>query len=474
MGKAQILVVEDEGIVAIDIQNQLKSLGYSVPVVVSSGEQALKRAEKSPPDLVLMDIRLKGEMDGIETAKQIRDHLDIPVVYLTAYADDNTLDRAKLTESYGYLIKPFEEKELYITIEMAMFKHNMEKRLKESERWLSTTLNSIADAVIATDPGFKIRFMNPIAESLTGWSEKEALGRKLTEVLTIIDGNTRKVASVPTILSMQKGAGFGLGNHTILVAKMNREIFIEMRAAPIKSDRGEFIGSVLVFHDITERKKEEETLQQMAATIAHEIRNPVNAIAMAVELLESGSRKDSTIFKGMKEEAKRIQDIVTNFLKFAKPYTPQFAPNDINAALEEIVSLLKQKETPQGIVINTQFDKRLPMLLFDRNQMRQVLWNLSINGIQAMTKGGILNISSRHCGSYVEIEITDNGKGIKEDDFASIFQPFFTTKEEGTGLGLAISEKIMKVHGGSIEVKSKIEQGTSFLITLPMHTVEEA
>ncbi len=120
MAKARVLVVEDEGIVARDIAMTLKSLGYAVPAITSSGEEAVKQAGEVHPDLVLMDIRLKGDMDGIQAAEEIRTRFSIPVVYLTAYADNNTLQRAKITEPYGYILKPFQERELYTSIEIAL------------------------------------------------------------------------------------------------------------------------------------------------------------------------------------------------------------------------------------------------------------------------------------------------------------------------------------------------------------------
>jgi len=146
----KILVVEDENIVALDIRNRLKSLGYEVPAIAHTGEQAIAKAEEFMPDLVLMDIMLKGKRDGIETSNHIREKFDIPVIYLTAYADQSTFERAKITEPYGYILKPFEERELYTSIEMALYKHSVESRLKQREQWLSTTLKSIGDAVIAT------------------------------------------------------------------------------------------------------------------------------------------------------------------------------------------------------------------------------------------------------------------------------------------------------------------------------------
>ncbi len=132
MAKAQILIVEDEGVVAMEIEARLKNLGYAVAAVASSGEEAIEKAVETHPDLVLMDIKLRGGMDGVEAAEQIRARFDIPVIYLTAHADNDTLRRAKVTEPFGYIIKPFEERELYTNIEIALYKHNLEKELKEN------------------------------------------------------------------------------------------------------------------------------------------------------------------------------------------------------------------------------------------------------------------------------------------------------------------------------------------------------
>jgi len=177
MGKAQILIVEDERIVAHDIEKSLRNLGFDVCASVPSGEEALEKAEGQRPDLVLMDIMLKGDMNGIEAAEQIRSRFNIPVVYLTAYADEEVLERAKITEPFGYIIKPFEERELGSAIKMALYKHKMERKLKESEEWFSTTLKSIGDAVITTDKEGRVTFMNPVAESLTGWGRGGCQGQ---------------------------------------------------------------------------------------------------------------------------------------------------------------------------------------------------------------------------------------------------------------------------------------------------------
>lgn len=154
--RCQILVVEDETIIARDIQNKLHRLGYNAPVVAASGEDAIARAEELRPDLVLMDIVLKGNIDGIEATQEIRRRFDIPVVYLTAYTDEKTLERAKVTEPFGYMLKPFEERELHSNIEMALYKHHAEKRYREEVsklmRSLEETVNALAATVEIRDP----------------------------------------------------------------------------------------------------------------------------------------------------------------------------------------------------------------------------------------------------------------------------------------------------------------------------------
>ncbi|GAG40521.1 unnamed protein product, partial [marine sediment metagenome] len=197
VASARILIVEDEGIVAEEIRSRLKRLRYEAAAVVFSGEEAIKKAEETHPDLVLMDIRLRGDIDGVEAAQEIRTRFDIPVVFVTAYADEETLQRAKMTEPYGYIFKPFEDRELRSSIEMAFYKHSIERRLRESERWLATTLKSIGDAVIATNAKGRVLFMNPVAEALTGWKHKDALGKDLTEVFNIVGEETHEIVKNP-------------------------------------------------------------------------------------------------------------------------------------------------------------------------------------------------------------------------------------------------------------------------------------
>lgn len=234
MAGTQIMIVEDEVIVGEDIKKSLKNLGYNVPSIVSSGEVAIQKVEENSPDLVLMDILLHGEMDGIETASQIRSLFNIPVVYLTAYSDEKILERAKVTEPFGYIIKPFKERELQINIEIALYKHKMEEKLKASRAWYYVTLKSISDAVIATDPKGCVLFMNPTAQSMTGWSLEEAKEKPLKDVFDIIT---------------EKPDGM---DQTVLITKNKTMIPIESSGDTIKNDIGNIIGIVLIFRKINE------------------------------------------------------------------------------------------------------------------------------------------------------------------------------------------------------------------------------
>lgn len=209
-----------------------------------------------------MDIMLPGEIDGVMAAEKIKARFGIPIIYLTAFADEDTLQRAKITEPYGYIIKPFKERELHIMIDVALYKHKMERKLKETEKWLATTLMSIGDAVIATDKKGLITFMNAAAEGLMGWSLEEVLQKRLTEVFNIINRDTRQSAENPVTRVIREGSVVGLANHTLLITRDGREIPIDDSGAPIKDDQGNIIGVVLTFRDVTEREKALQVLNR--------------------------------------------------------------------------------------------------------------------------------------------------------------------------------------------------------------------
>ena len=263
MTEKQLLIVEDEIIVAEDIRRSAQHMGYAVLSIASSGEEAIKKAQELNPDLVLMDIMLNGEMNGIEAAEQIRS-FNIPVIYLTAYSDERTFERAKITEPFGYVIKPFKERELQINIEIALYKHEMEKKLKESKQWLSAIINGIGDAVIATDTGGLVNVMNPIAEVLTGWKLGEASGKPIAEVFNIISEEKGREVENPVSKVMREGSFYGLIEHTVLVSRGGAKIPVDIIGSPIKDENENVIGVVVIFYDIIERQRTEEALKMSA------------------------------------------------------------------------------------------------------------------------------------------------------------------------------------------------------------------
>lgn len=268
MSRARILVVEDEGIIAEDIQISLQEFGYSVVGVSPTGEDAVDRAQDTRPDLVLMDVVLQGQMDGIEAARRIRRTMDIPVIYLTAFADEKMLERAKVTAPFAYMIKPFRERELHSNIEIALFKHQIDRKLKESREWFSGTLHSMTDAVIATDRTGSVWYMNPTAEQLTGIPLDRASGADITEVFRATDDNGRRFdASI--LMRLLEGGGSSLAAPpcTTLESATGETPSIDTRITPINDVTGAAVGSVIVFRDVTERKIYEQRLRLLSASV---------------------------------------------------------------------------------------------------------------------------------------------------------------------------------------------------------------
>ncbi|RLD69835.1 MAG: GGDEF domain-containing response regulator, partial [Bacteroidetes bacterium] len=251
MQTPRIVIIEDEMIIAHDVKQTLVNMGYEVPLVTGSGEAALKKIKDIRPDLVLMDIMLKGRMNGIDAAAKTHDIYNIPVVYMTANADKKTIERAKKTEPYGLIYKPVKSEVLHAVIEMALYKHKMESKLIEHDAQLKATLNSIGDAVISTDKNSKIVSMNPVAEKLTGWNFNDAEGRPLTEVFNIVNALTGEKAVNPVKKVLELGTVVGLANHTKLISKDGNEYQIADSGSPIIDINGEITGVVMVFRDVT-------------------------------------------------------------------------------------------------------------------------------------------------------------------------------------------------------------------------------
>ena len=493
MDRARILVVEDEAIVAEDIRLTLESFGYDVCGVVPAGEDALAQVEKEPPDLVLMDIMLQGEMDGVEAAEIIRTRFQVPVVYLTAYADERTLERAKVTEPFGYIIKPFEERELRIVIEMALYKARMERELRAREEWFSTTLKSIGDAVIATDAAGRVKFLNPVAEDLTGWTTDEAEGRAIDEVFHIVNERTRKPVENPVTKVLREGVVVGLGNHTLLISRDGREISIDDSGAPIRDAQGEIVGVVLVFRDISEKRalqarlemaQRMEAIGTLAGGIAHDFNNLLQGLRGYVSLMLNDMDPEHPHYKKLRNMEMQIENgarLTSQLLGFARGGKYHVEPCDINRIVRKNLELFR--ETHKEIEVTAEYSMDLCQAEVDQGQIDQVMMNLCVNAWQAMPGGGSLSVETANeeiggeragllqvePGMYIRISVRDSGVGMDRETLERVFEPFFTTKElgQGTGLGLASAYGIIRNHGGTIEVESRPGEGSVFHVYLP-------
>ncbi|MCX7788954.1 MAG: EAL domain-containing protein [Spirochaetes bacterium] len=259
MARERILIVEDEKIIALDLKRRLLDFGFEVIGIIPTGEDALTVAEKEVPDLILMDIMLKGEMDGIEAAKQIRHSLDIPVVFLTSYSDQDTLERAKQAEPFGYILKPFKERELLTTIEIVLYKHGIERKLHEQEQWMSAILKGIGDGIIAIDTENRIYFMNPIAEILTGYKEPEVKGKPIQQVFQFFDELSD--SPIPSHILLESDNSFPtLLDNLLLATAHGGRIPIEGSVAHISKRNGATLGKVIAFRDVSHLRRLTDSL----------------------------------------------------------------------------------------------------------------------------------------------------------------------------------------------------------------------
>lgn len=495
MNPANILIVEDETIVALDMKYQLQKLGYGVCGIFSTGEECLNRIKNLNPELVLMDIRLQGEIDGVEAAGVIREKYRIPVVFITAYADDETIERAKYIEPFGYIIKPFDERSLRTTIEMALYKHSMDKKLVESEeRYRKFFEDDLAGDFIADGEGrilqcnssFSVMFKIPASGGVTGMelgklffseTDRDEFWKDLKQKRRLTNKN----------LSLQTAGGDSI----IVIANVMGD-FDE--SGDIKEIRGYFI-------DNTERVRLEEQLRhaqkmeaigRLAGGIAHDFNNILTVIigytTLMGEKLKEGLLIEEDI-EGIRSAAKRASNLTRQLLIFSRRqiWSPRVV--NLNHLVENMEKMIRRL-IKENIRFQFFMDASRPFVNVDPSQMEQVIVNLAINARDAMPEGGKLIIKTETLsnlkfpddlknkdadGDYVLLEVSDSGEGIEQKNIEKIFDPFFTTKpyNQGTGLGLATVYGIVKQSEGFITVESTPGKGTSFFVYLPQRGQEE-
>lgn len=494
-----ILIVEDEPIVAKDLQQTLREMNYDAFAIASSADEAIKRATERCPDLVLMDIRIKGARDGIETAQIFRQQFGVSVIYLTAHADDATIQRAAKTTPYGYLLKPIKSAELRSAIEVAIYKLQLERCTRDRERGFSAALDSITDAVVTVDLAGKVTYINHAAELLIGANASTAIGQAADRVLRLM-GQPPSVDATPLDAALRLKQPVDACQATLQNLATGVQHSINESAAPIL-DAGQLLGAVMVFRDVGEKKRMQQQLElsdrlaslgTMAAGTAHEINNPLtivvtNAGILADELAQlqadfrASSMREMTdqsfarIFAALGDTqaaASRIGRIVGDLRGFARPVESESQSIDLRRAIEWAVRATAH-EFQHRARVRTRLDPA-PKVFGDAPRLEQVLVNLLINAAHAITPGRaeenevFIGLCTDDRGRAV-IEIRDTGEGIRPDVMKRIFEPFFSTKKagSGTGPGLSICHGIVKSLGGDIEVTSEAGKGATFTIVLP-------
>jgi PAS domain S-box-containing protein len=480
------------------IANRLKILEEAIGLRKEKGFDAAR-------EMILTD-RGKIEMD--ELRKQVEEMTSVERQLLTTRSErsERTYRVALLTSVIADLFAL-----AMVVVFIFLLRRHLLARDKaaaaihEQREMFRTTIASIGDAVMTTDTQGRVTYLNSVAQSMTGWRQETAVGQPLETVFRIVNEETRGSVENPVVKVLREGIVVGLANHTVLIAKDGTERPVDDSAAPIRDSKGNVSGVVMVFRDVTERRRAESALRaseerlrlqaqeleqqliasgrlvslgEITASMAHEFNNPLGIIMGFAQDFLSDTDPSNAQYQGLKiidEEAKRCQKIIQELLDFARPRRTDFSLTDIQQTVEKTLKLVTNHLYKRKIEVDTLLDESVPPIHADSQQLEQVLVNLYLNAIDAMPEGGKLTIGSKveeSDGTIVPmlvITVTDTGFGIEEKDLSKIFLPFFTAKKtKGLGLGLPICERIVKNHGGEIAAKSH-PGGTTFSICLPLH-----
>jgi PAS domain S-box-containing protein/putative nucleotidyltransferase with HDIG domain len=278
--QAKVFVVEDETIISMGIQNVLDKFGYSVLGTATTGEEAIEKITKNQPDLVLMDIMLKGRLNGIEASRLLISRMNIPIIFLTSYSDDDMIKQAREIGAYGYILKPINERELYSSIEIALYKNEIDRKLNDKEKFVSSILENIADGIISINNDYRIEFINDSAQKLTGWASDETLNENLFDVFNIVELKEN-------VVRRKEIADFFSDDtkkfDVTLLRKNKEEIIIECTIVPIKNYKNEIKGNIISFNNISDRKKAELELKKNVRVLRKTLKGTVNALATLSE-----------------------------------------------------------------------------------------------------------------------------------------------------------------------------------------------
>jgi PAS domain S-box-containing protein len=489
----------------------LRLAGFEV-YEAATGEDALRLAHEVKPQLLLLDVNLP-DVSGIEICRRIKTDpsIDSILVIQTSATFTEVRDRVRGLEggADAYLTEPIEAEELIANIRAILRLREAERQVREREAWLKTVMSSIGDAVITTDLEGRVTLINPVAQVMVGWTEAEAEGRPLMEVFRIINEQTRRPGESPVVGGLQGDHSAGLVNYSLLVARGGRETPVEGSAEPIKDERGNVIGVVLTFRDITERKRMEKAREQLLkyeqearreadvarrraeeasrskdeflATVSHELRTPLNHIMGWITMLRSGKLQSDkmqkafdTIERNVRAQARLVDDLLDVSRIISGKLLIEPRQIEIAKVAEAAAESIGPAAAKKGVNFKTTLAPESGMISGDPDRLQQAIWNLLSNAVKFTPEGGHVELRLTQVNSQIEITVSDDGQGISHDFLPHVFDRFrqqdSTTarKHGGLGLGLAIVRHLVELHGGSVRVESAGEgRGATFTITLP-------
>ncbi|WP_413200019.1 response regulator [Nostoc piscinale] len=471
----KVLVVEDEYILAINLQESLESLGYTVVDIADTAEAAIEKATVLRPTLILMDIRLRGESDGIQAAEQIWNNLQIPIIYVTGHSDQSTVERATLTFPFGYILKPIRDQELYVAIQTALNRY-------EREQFLSTVLRGMGDGVIVVNPQLQIKYMNQVAETLTGWQLYEARNQLLEKIFSLVDEQSKIPVLNPIHTALEQKTTAYLSDRTLLITKDKKTIPIADSAAPLRDNQGKITGAVLVFRDDTQRRLSQERnlaserahqleiqmaeLQRLnqlkedfLAATSHEMRTPLSNIKMAITMLETILDRRRMIQSGkppelnavaryiniLRYECERELNLIDDLLNMrfvdADMYPLELTSMRLQDWLPHITESYQDIAQTQQQILKVEVPPDLPNVTTDLAILTRILSELLMNACKHTPLGAIITVGVQLTQIFnqlnfpeispdvpisgVEIIVSNSGVEIPVKEQAQIFEPFY-------------------------------------------------
>lgn len=504
MAGETILIVEDEWIISINLQNMLKELGYNVLEPVTSGEDAIQAVSARQPDLILMDIQLSGQMNGIEAAQHIGAISDSPIIFLSSHSKDAFVQDAKTALPYGYLIKPVFARELAVTIEIALNRYLLDRCTRESEerfRNLFQNLTSVAVQGYGMDG--TTRYWNQASQDIYGYTAQETIGRNLMELIipsemqSDVEQAIQRMAetgeAIPASeLSLKRKDGSRVSvfsSHTVLKSSGRAPEFFCIDIDLTECKRIEKEKAAL--EDQNRQLQKAESLGRMAGAIAHHFNNIIGAAIGNLDLAIMDTPASGPV-ENLTEAMKaccRAAEISSLLLAYLGQTHGEIEPLDLSATCLHGLSML-QFILPNMVTVEPEFPIPGPTIRANTNQIHQVLTNLVTNACESICdKPGAIkltvkkvlsaNITGLHRfpvdwqpqnTSYACLEVRDTGCGIADRDIEKIFDPFFTTKFTGRGMGLPVIVGIVRTHNGAVTVESAVGRGSVFQVFFPMST----